>query len=176
MSELFKKLRQDRDEPRYATRYSRGTVPDRDRTVTIDRDEVLKKLRSNRETHIEILQEARSNYEKNLRLAIAVVGERLCEIAAKSQDVSDFEIYPILDDIENLGRLPRSRTSSYDEMIAMLEVEFTNPVVTMTVREFRACWLDQWHWSTNFLVTCSRYCSKAEELLQAEGLYLRKRE
>jgi len=116
--------------------------------VTLDRDELLEKLKANREKHYAIFQEAFIGYRK---LAIKKLDEALADAKAGKK----IQLY-----IELVE--PVNQTEDYDRVIAMLEMSLEDEVV-LTQTEFAQYVLDQWHWKEQFKLSNSLYTTTALE-------------
>ena len=139
---------------------------DSDRTVTINREKLVAQLKSNRELHKKIYEEALEGYEEELREKLVVLGEQLVHIAAEG----DCDLHAHWGNIqkEELNaalklQKPQNALDSYDDAIALFEWDET-PSVELTVAEFRRYVLDKWDWQEKYLMSNEGYSTTARAI------------
>lgn len=110
--------------------------------VTIEKEKLLDKLKTNRAEHASEYKEARAKYQSALILKLEAKLEQ-----AKSG--SDVELY--IDLVK-----PVEYLSAYDRAISMLEVTLdTN--IELTPEQFAQFWLDEWNWRGQYYASNSMY-------------------
>ncbi len=115
-------------------------------TILADKDQVLEKLRVNRETHKAIVIEARAGYMKAAKTALR---SRMRDLGAGKLVSLEFKLYP-----------PQDYTKVYDMAISMLELH-TNATITLDSRQVQNLMHDQWDWSDGFLSSNAAYSAIA---------------
>lgn len=116
--------------------------------VAVKRDDVLGVLRTNKEDHSRIYNEALEQYKKT-------VCEVLTKALAAAQRKDDVDFAEIV----GLSK-PFNHLKEYDRAIKMLEMS-TDERVELTQQEFSQLVMDDWGWQRQFLVSNSRYSSSA---------------
>lgn len=122
-----------------------------ERTVTVNVQNLLDKMRTNRVEHQEIYTEAMAGYRTE---CVALLRKRLdqAESVAESGDGT-----------VSLGfslRKPTSHVEEYDTIIEMLEWT-TEATVELAMGEFNAWVRDRWDWQRTFLESNSMYSASA---------------
>ena len=112
--------------------------------VVCNKDDVLKKLKTNREEHVVAVKSAREGY---LKVAQKALDKKMA--AVKEGKVVALHI--------NL-QLPLDHTAEYDTVIQMLEMH-TEETITLSADEVRCLIEDRWEWMQQFLVTNQAYGS-----------------
>lgn len=115
------------------------------RTITVNKDELLIKLRANRENHVAEYEEAKANYRDKV---VAALKERAMDIQ-KGGDVN------IRFDLPE----PRSFADQYDDAIAMLEWH-QDDEIDLDHGEFQQFVQNQWHWSQQFAGVTQQYLGR----------------
>lgn len=111
-------------------------------TVKVKRVGLLAKVRTNRQKHRKIFEEALEGYreqaikELDAILAEARAGKRIRRAIALDE--------------------PIDQTLEYDRVIAMLEMSI-EPTITLSSVAFSNYVLDQWHWSPMVSATNMKY-------------------
>jgi hypothetical protein len=134
-----------------------------ERTVTVNREQLLATLKENREKHQKEYQESVAGYK-------VLAGERLAKLHAKAEaalmeqrellnrKIAEFdpEDEDRLDDHVTLIntmtfhlKVPVDHTSSYDVAIKMAEWEVAD-VVELTQGQFQCFVMDDWDWQEEF--------------------------
>jgi len=111
-------------------------------TVKVKRQELLTKVRTNRDAHRELFLKAQANYRKFL---IEELDRMLADAKANR---------PVRRSI-NLVE-PRDHTSDYDRTIMMLEMSVDDTII-LNVTEFDQYVRDVWAWSQRDGVTLGEY-------------------
>lgn len=118
-------------------------------------NEVLARLRENRDKHKGMVEEARVGY---LKRAEAALQAKLDEI--RSGRVKT--VYVTLN-------APQDMTTVYDTAIEMLTMH-TGETITLSGSEFRQLVQDEWDWSDDFLAKNARYSSTVAAAASRKGL------
>lgn len=113
-------------------------------TVTVDKDELITKLRQNREDHEREYADACHTYREKML-------EALDETAAHVRDGGAI-------DLSEITKLPKpvEYLGSFDEAIAMLEWE-QDDQVKLEQRDFQRYVLNKWEWGHQFMAATSLY-------------------
>lgn len=117
--------------------------------VTIKRDELLKRLRQNRDKHQSVVKEARIGYAEKAK---ALLFERL----------DKFQSGKIVSLSFNLA-MPASYLNAYDDAITAFEMH-TGETVELTVDDVNNYVNDKWTWKKSFLVANAHYSKLAGDL------------
>ena len=115
------------------------------------KDEILAKLRTNRETHATIVAEARKGYVERARESLR---ERLDQLESGKIVSLAFSLEP-----------PQDHSDVYDTAIQMLELA-TDDVIEMDSTQVRTLVMDQWDWSRQFLTSNAQYSATARNRLR----------
>lgn len=110
------------------------------------RDEILSRLRSNRETHAAIVAEARKGYVDRARESLR---ERLDQLESGKIVSLAFALEP-----------PQDHSDVYNTAIQMLELA-QDDVIEMDSMQVRMLVMDQWDWSHKFLAVNAQYSATA---------------
>jgi hypothetical protein len=113
--------------------------------VTVRRQDLLERLRSNRAVHATIVEEAERGYRKE-----ATIKALQFMHAIEDGKIESFNKYAI--------HTPVSYLSAYDTVIQMLEW-CQDDVVELTADEFRQFVEDQWDWKDGFITSNAAYSS-----------------
>lgn len=113
-------------------------------TVKVKKDELLTKVKANREEHRNLFLKAQEGYRK-------LVIKELDQMLADARDGK-----PIRRSI-SLAE-PVDHTQDYDRVIAMLEMS-TDDIIEMHSTEFDMYVLDKWEWSRMAMLTNTQYAS-----------------
>ena len=117
--------------------------------VSCRREEVLERLKANRQRHVELVKEAREGFRLK---GIEVLEARLAQLKA-GKVVSLTISLP----------LPQDYTSAYDTVIEMLELHQAAEI-SLTASEFRALVQDEWDWRTTFVSSNALYSTSTQAL------------
>lgn len=119
-------------------------------SIIADRQEVLTALRANRETHAQIVAEAREGYVAKAREALE---RRLGEIREGKVVALTFSLKP-----------PQDHTRDYDTVIRMLEMH-KDDIYALSAEQVRCFIEDRWDWTQEFLVGSAHYSKSANDRL-----------
>ena len=119
----------------------------------VDKDELLERLRTNREEHSGIVAEARKGYVEQARKALEA---KLAELADGKVVALHFTL-----------AVPEDHTREYDQVVAMMEMH-QGGQVGLTQTQFARYVLDQWEWMSRFLLNSSPYSAMAVAKLGGE--------
>lgn len=119
--------------------------------IRAKKDEILAKLRTNRETHATIVAEARKGY---VDLAREALRQRLDQLESGKVVALTFSLEP-----------PQDHSDVYDTAIQMLELA-TDDVIEMDSTQVRTLVMDQWDWSRKFLTSNAQYSATARNRLR----------
>lgn len=123
--------------------------------ITVNKAELMEKLKKNREEHREIFLEALDGFRKK---AIQMLEERLT--LAKAGKYFDLYLHIVQ---------PVDQTKDYDRAIKMLEMSI-DASVELSERDFQQYVLDDWSWKDQFLTSNSLYSGKAAAMVASAGL------
>lgn len=112
--------------------------------ITVDKDDLLAKVKSNREKHREIFLEALEGYRAD---ALDVLDRQVRDL----RDGKTPRIQIILD-------RPEDHTRDYDRVISMLEMHKSDEFV-LTETDFAQYALDDWSWKRQWALSNSGYVS-----------------
>jgi hypothetical protein len=117
--------------------------------IKAKKDEVLKALRANRETHAKIVSEAKAGYADK---AAALLREKLALVEASKGAFVEALVFSI--------PLPKDHTKAYDVVIKMLELS-TSDEVELTAEQVRHFVMDDWDWKDAFIGSNKMYSATA---------------
>ena len=115
--------------------------------VKLNKNELLRIVRENREKHIKEFEEAENDYRE---LVLKVTKENLKY--AKTGDLKQFK------NMKALPVAPTSYESSYDKAIRMLELS-VEEVIEIDSSVFNQLVLDEWGWKQTFTTSNALYKS-----------------
>lgn len=118
--------------------------------VTVRKDELLNALKTNRDAHQGIFEEAVAGYKTE---AEALLVAHLAEVRAGKMKT----VYVHLD-------TPVNHVREYDRVIRMVEMSIDDQI-ELTVEEFTSYVMDDWRWKRQFLTTNSTYSGTARSAL-----------
>lgn len=119
-------------------------------TIKANTADVLTALRKNRETHAQIVAEAKEGYLKKARETL----ERELERMKKATSPVALTVHLTL---------PQDYTKAYDIAIRMLELH-TGTEIELTSGQVQHLIMDDWDWKQSFLVTNSAYSATAAHM------------
>ena len=123
--------------------------------VNVKREELLNKLRANRERHAAIVVEAREGYVKSARVEV----ERRLERLREGKIVAlDFHL-----------QVPEDYTSAYDTVIGMLSMSEQSEI-EIDAKQYRMFVEDEWEWLHAFLVTSSNYSGLSRSYAETKNI------
>ena len=117
-------------------------------TVKVKREELLTKVRSNRDAHRELFLKAQEGYRK---LVIEEL-DRMLEDARKGR--------PIQRSVTLTE--PSNHVKDYDRVITMLEMS-VDDTVTLDAHDFDRYVMDNWDWSRFALATNTAYAAETPQ-------------
>lgn len=111
-------------------------------TVTINRTQLLEKLRANKEQHREVFLEALEGYRTYL---VKELERRLDEVKNGMK-------------VDHMIRIeePQDHTRDYDRVITMAEMSITDEI-ELNARDFAQYVMDEWGWKQEFIATAGTY-------------------
>lgn len=116
--------------------------------INVKRVDVLETLKSNRDNHIKIVEEAKIGFVEK---AQAALNARLSDFKeGKNVDLT-FNIFP-----------PKDYTNVYDTAIRMFELA-ADDTVTLNDEQIANLVMDNWNWTGGFLQTNAQYSAAARE-------------
>jgi hypothetical protein len=111
-------------------------------TVRVKREDVIEKLRANREAHRDLFLRAIEGFH------VAVV-KRLEEALEEARQGKNYRLHWMMPE-------PQDHTREYDRCIAMLEMSLDDEL-EFTNSEFAMYVLDDWGWKPDFVGTSTAY-------------------
>jgi hypothetical protein len=112
------------------------------RTVTVTRDDFIKKVSQNRETHRAVFEQALEGYRKRLTHEL-------------EQRIKDLQRGRRIDHHIGLP-LPEDHTEDYDRVLQMATMSI-HDTIELTEDEFGRYVMDQWHWKQDFADSTELY-------------------
>jgi hypothetical protein len=142
---------------------------DSERTVTINREKLVAKLKENRALHAKIYVEAGAGYleacvehmkkvRRNYARALKQIEE---QVPLPAEGVRWSE----LDAEDETPQAPTHSLNAYDEAIELFSWHEAEQV-KLTVEEFRHYVLDKWGWKRSWLETSSTYSESAASMVR----------
>lgn len=113
-------------------------------TIHVNKQDLISKLRANREKHKKDFEESRKTWRKKCTKALK-------KAAKKAEEKGEIEQYPLAD----LPK-PTSYLESYDDAIARVEADIRKEL-ELDDREFAAWMQDKWNWRGQFVAQTSLY-------------------
>jgi hypothetical protein len=117
--------------------------------VTVKRDELLKRLRQNREKHQSVVKEAREGYVTKAKKLLA---DRMDKLASGKIVSLSFEL-----------QLPVSYVGSYDRAITAFEMH-TGETIELSVDDVNHYIADAWSWKSSFITSNAVYSKLAADM------------
>lgn len=114
------------------------------KSVTIEKDALLLKIKENRDRHRSVFEKALAAYQAKTIVHL----ERCISDLRDGRQIDHFIRMPI----------PEDHTSDYDRVITMLEMDI-HPTVEVTEMDFRCYVMDEWDWSKSFAANTVSYVS-----------------
>lgn len=122
--------------------------------ITVDKDQLLKKLRENRERHSKLVAEARAGYIEKAKVAL---DRRLDQLRNGKLVGIVFRL-----------SVPLDYTKAYDQAIQMFEMDKATEI-QLTSDEFRCLVMDKWDWTETFVGSNSAYSAGTRRLAEGAG-------
>jgi hypothetical protein len=119
--------------------------------VKAKKDEILQKLYVNRESHTQIVSEARIGYVEEARKALE---RRLDDLKSGKIINLSFAL-----------QAPQDYTDIYNTAIKMLELHQEEYIILNAV-QIRNLIMDEWDWKRDFLISNARYSKTASSFLE----------
>lgn len=133
------------------------------RTIQVNRKELLNKLRTNRLIHIQEYKQALAGYKDSLqekmeeafKKAAANLSQKYTAFKDKLEVLSDEEILKqpdsitLIDEVWVEMKVPKSYEKEYDAAIDMVNWDVRD-VLELTHAEFTCFVRDQWDWTSSF--------------------------
>lgn len=117
------------------------------RSVKIDKQELLKIVRENKEKHVKEYAESVNDYKA------AVI-----KIAIENLEVAQLGIFEKMQKLQSFPPVPASYEDNYARAIRMLELSVED-VIELEDEIFNQLVLDEWHWKHGFMATSALYKS-----------------
>lgn len=111
--------------------------------VTVRKDDLLARLRGNRDRHGQIFEKAVDRYRDR---CLELLEESIEQVRTMKDPEQIYIQLPV----------PENHTDDYDAVIDMLEMEVGDEI-TMTERDFRTYVRDEWDWKGRWAQTTSSY-------------------
>ena len=111
-------------------------------TITVDKDELLIKLRENRATHGAAYEKAKAGY---IKVTMKQIEEYLTRLADGNLLERAFIPSP-----------PEDHTSDYDDAVAMMTWS-TDAEIELTQGQFKQYVQDDWGWKDQWMVSNTQY-------------------
>lgn len=115
------------------------------RTVKLDKNELLKIVRENKEKHVSAFNEAVADYK--------VAVKKLCN---ENYDLAHTGELSQLEKIRPMPTLPVSYEDNYSRAIRMLELS-VDSVIELEDQIFNQLVLDEWSWKRGFSASAALY-------------------
>jgi len=112
------------------------------RTVRIDKQQFITKVRGNRDNHQNVLQTAQDGYHLRMEREL----ERRLHDLRRGRRIDQYLALPE----------PEDHTEDYERVLTMAEMSVED-VVELSADDFATFVMDQWHWKQSFTDTTARY-------------------
>lgn len=122
--------------------------------VTVNKDELLAILKTNRDQHQTIFQQALTGYKAE---AVRQLKRHLAEV--ESGRVKAVNV---------MLPVPENHTKDYDRAIRMVEMS-VDTQLEIDEASFGQYVMDDWRWKRQFLTSSSAYSTAAAQMLNDEG-------
>ena len=120
---------------------------------TFKKEEVLNKLRENREEHISLVQKAQKGHREKFKEMLL---ERIEQIDAGEPVSTQFDLY-----------VPENHVTDYDRVIEMLEMA-TEDEIELDDVQFQAYVRGKWSWEHHWLAANSVYSREVGDTFQTK--------
>lgn len=118
--------------------------------ITVNKAQLIEKMKANREKHHDIVVEAQEGFRAKVMDRL----DEMLKLAASGQPI----------DI-NVGlRMPEDHTDDYDTVIGMLELD-TGDEVEIDMAQYKMWVQDDWGWQRSFTTTNAFYSATAARSL-----------
>lgn len=122
------------------------------RNVRVKKEDLLGKIKANRESHIREYKEACAGYKDAALAKIDEVFDELKDRIANLKEGHVIELVAVHFGLE----VPVSYESHYDRAIGMLEMSLDTEV-EITSEEYQQYVMDDWQWKESFTTTAASY-------------------
>lgn len=122
------------------------------REVKLKRDDLLTKLKENREKHVAEYRVALAGYRAQAITAVHRTCDNLMAKLNQLQLGDAVPLPPITFDLE----LPENHERDYDQVITMVAMS-VDDVLTLRSDEFACYVMDRWDWKDRFRITSTKY-------------------
>lgn len=147
----------------------------KNRSVEVDRKQLIDALEKNHEQHLNDYEEALEGYKEELLARVTeaydkVIAELPNKRAEEVERIMALELDDILEQEHRIPIIeaewvtmpvPECHSKEYITAIEMAEWD-VNPTLTLTYMEFQCFIRDIWDWSEDFLNTTALYMNKAK--------------
>lgn len=116
--------------------------------VRMNKDVLIEKLRTNRETHRADFEAAAAEYRS----------QAAKDLRAKARAVGETELNELADVYVHLSA-PKQYTKEYDRALAMFESTLDD-VIELSQSEFTQYVMDEWSWTEQFVNSTAAYSNK----------------
>ncbi len=120
--------------------------------LTFKKDDILEKLRTNREEHLNIMQEAQKGYRERWREMLVV---QLADLNAGKPVAAGLHL-----------AIPENHVDDFDRAIEMFEMT-TDGEITLDDGAFQSFVRNKWEWHRHFLAANLEYSETAQTLSNA---------
>jgi hypothetical protein len=114
-------------------------------TVKVKKADLTQKIKSNRENHKIVAEQARTEY-------LSDVQKSLQNVLKKVKNGEKFDLFFDLPE-------PLDHTRDYDRVLSMLDMS-TESEVVLSNQDFGRYVMDDWEWKHSFEASTSRYINK----------------
>ncbi len=125
-----------------------------DLTIEVDKDVLLKKLKTNRAKHLRAYDTAKTGYYKLLAR----------ELAIKQRAIAGYKLKPSEKKYADLSRIanqkPTNYLAYYDQAIEMLEFG-QDTTVRLSSEQYQQYVKDEWNWKASFTTSNVAYAAAA---------------
>lgn len=114
------------------------------RTITVNKDKLLKILKTNRANHRDVYEEAFEGYRQE---CIRILEQNLSNLRSGKKVIVQF-----------YEQAPQDHTDDYDRVIRMLEMEISD-TVELDQQQFVNYVDDEWNWKQSWTVSNAKYAA-----------------
>lgn len=125
-------------------------------TVTCKKDEILAKLKTNRDQHAQLVKEAREGY----------VAKAQEELSKKLGLLKEGKLVALSFTL----KVPKDFTTVYNTTIGMLEAH-TKDEIDLTADEYRHLIEDNWDWTRDFIASNVGYSKSTSDFAHSKGFF-----
>lgn len=117
-------------------------------SVVVSRSDLITKIKTNRDEHRAIFEEAIEGYRKR---AIEILDEQIAKLKSGKKERVQVSL-----------PYPTDHTGDYDRVLLMLEMH-TEDTIEIPEHYFKQYVMDDWAWQQEFLTTSSSYSALARK-------------